>query len=97
MFTIDSMENKSLPILNVAIDFPSCKRNGFSSEDFAEEIKKSIKSYEFKFSFAEEPNGGYFDNGVSKFSCENISEEECKKLNNEFKNLFFNLSTRRTG
>ena len=90
------MQRKSLPILNVSIHFPSCKSEGFLSDDFAEEIKKSIPEYEFKFSFVASPKDAFFPAGISTFSGENIATEESKKLMNKFQQLFSNLSLKRT-
>ncbi|MDP3282082.1 MAG: hypothetical protein U1D41_09865 [Nitrosomonas sp.] len=79
--------------LSITIHFPSCKSNGFLSNDFEDAIKAEFRfdQYNLKFSFSASPSDAYFDSGVSILSVETGDSTEVALVRGRIKDVFNRL------
>ena len=79
--------------LSITIHFPSCKSNGFLSNDFEDAIKAEfgLDHYDLKFNFSASPSDAYFDSGVSILSVETRDSTEVALVQGRIKNVFCRL------
>lgn len=79
--------------LSITIHFPSCKSNGFLSNDFEDAIKAEfgLDHYDLKFNFSDSPSDAYFDSGFSTLSVETGDSTEVALVQGRIKNVFCRL------